>query len=704
MNDNEESDDEINWDRELFQPGAKLTDDLLKIKKNQLENKVYDKTIEELKRKGLFDKFDFKQTYNNKMKSIKNFLKIEKGASKLNKLISTNIKGTKIGVLDTIFLANDLYDVWNEKDSNLNQKLYKSGQEISGAIGSYLGANLGVSCGTAIGAYVGTLICPGVGSVVGAVAGFGLGILGSIFGSKIGKAYYDFRAYMIKKSIDFYSGILGFFRSGGVEFIFPKEIPEFKENFSFDKIHFFAFEYEDDKNNFNINEIINLVNSKFLEIKISNLDELFDTILMEIAQGFLYQKNLPSISLNFNKEGLLYSIMNDFYKNTITGNILTFLDYYLKSYVNGGFFKEEFIFNWQNDKNVDKNFLQKNIIDFKKYLFELNHNPNDINYISMYDLNINPKNDNNYISAFRIIGNIKNNLKYYKNIIFPNCSYFTQYDFDILPDWQSKIEIDSNEKNSSELIKNNHKLMAARVTFLMKKIPFLKPYFEILKIITFAIHYLPNIQKIGLFPIFSNSLQNKKIGEKYCKSIPKVFPPLPIRKRINIEVNINTKEIIEIFKENNYEKLNQFISICFYETDKLKIEKAIEKQKFLLDKIKYYIREKVKNNIAMNDRYVINFFSDKNLKIPEIEKEFINNIFYFPLIDLLEDYFFLYNLLNLQENILYKPKKNKEYIFTIRSFENLKKEIEEILNLFAIYKLELIEKKEENKKILKLIK
>ena len=391
--------------------------------------------------------------------------------------------------------------------------------------------------------------------------------------------------------------------------------------------------------------------------------------------------------------------MNDYYKNTITGNILTFIDYYLKSYVNGGFFKEEFIFSWQNGKNTDQNYLQKNIIDFKKYLFEINHNPNDINYISMYDLNNNPKNDNNYVSAFRIIGNIKNNLKFYKNLIFPNCSYFTQFDFDILPDWQSQIEIDSNEKSSSENIKNNHKIMATRVTFLMKKIPFLKPYFEILKLITFAINYLPNVQKIGSFPIFSNALQIKNLGEKYCKSIPKIFPPLPIRKRMKIEVEINIKEIIEIFKENNYEKLNKFISICFYEADddKIKIENAIEKQKFLLNEIKNFVRKKVEKNIENKDKFVINFFSDKNLKIPEIEKEFIKNLFYFPKIEFIKDYFTLFELLNEQENSELKPKKNKDFILNLKSFVDLKKEIEEILSLFAIYKLNLIEKREENK-------
>lgn len=85
----------------------------------------------------------------------------------------------------------------------------------------------------------------------------------------------------------------------------------------------------------------------------------------------MFKKTFPSISLNFNKDVLLYSIMDEYYKNTLTGNILTFIDYYLKCYVNGGFFKEEFIFNWQNNRNINRDFLQQNIIDFKKYLYDL---------------------------------------------------------------------------------------------------------------------------------------------------------------------------------------------------------------------------------------------------------------------------------------------------------------------------------------------
>ena len=113
----------------------------------------------------------------------------------------------------------------------------------------------------------------------------------------------------------------------------------------------------------------------------------------------------------------------------------------------------------------------------------------------------------------------------------------------------------------SELIEKGHKIMTLRVSYLMKQIPFLKPYFELLKMITFAIHYLQNVQNCGLFPIFNYSLQNNFVGEKYCKSIPKVFPPLPIRKTTTLNLKFAEEELLNYFKDNNYEKLNQFISI-----------------------------------------------------------------------------------------------------------------------------------------------
>ena len=615
---------------------------------------------------------------------------IHDGLGILNQDLKFKGISTRVSFCDALCLAGDLANVWCSRDKTINEKLNESAKSVYKTAGSIIGGNMG----KAVGACIGNFFCPVIGGFVGGFIGT---LVGSAIGSACGGLIYDGVSSLLNKGIEFFSGIFGQFRSGGVEFVYPKEIRGFKKNFGFDKYHLIAFEYEDEKNNYNASEeIINLINSKFLigNIKVKKLDEIYDTILKEISYGFLYKKKLPSISLNFNKRGLLYSIMDDYYKNTITGNVLTFLDYYLKSYVNGGFFKEDFVFNWQNERNENRDYLQQNLIDFKKYLYDLTHNPNDINYCSMYDLTHKTENKNDYISAFRIIGYLENNLKYYKNVMFPDCSYFTQYDFDILPNWETEIDLNVDAKMNAESVKKYHKIMSLRVTYLMKKLPFLKPYFELLKMITFAIHYLPNIQKIGLFPIFNNALQNEFIGEKYCKSIPKVFPPLPIRKTENIKICFTLNELFDIFKDNNYEELNKFISVCFYESEPNQLDNAINKQKNLLDKLKEYIKKKVINNLSEQDKYIMNFFSDEKLRIPQIEKNFIDTLFSFPNYYILENYFIIYFLLDKQENKLYKPKNPKDYISKIKSFSELKKEVEEILNIFYIYLSEFFEKEE----------
>ena len=665
--------EDINWKQEIAGAGVPTTHDILAKYQSKFNNHAIDKYIKD--RMENIGNRRLKELSLNKLKFKTNAYDVIKKTFGLEKVFNIKSLGKygKVGVgpLDAIFLFKGIYDVWTDEDSSTGQKIYDTGKEVAGAVG-----------GAVAGAALGTLLAGPLGTFVG-------GLIGSIGGSFLAKLAYD----SIGNKIKYYAGILGQFLSGGVEFSLPKPIQGFENNLIFDRCHYIAFEYNDD-NNFNINQIIDLVNSKFLlgNLKFKNITEVYDTILKEIAYGFLFLKKLPEISLNFNKEALLYSIMDNFYKNTITGNVLTFLDYYLKSYVNGGFFKEEFIYQWQDNKNTNRDYLQKNIVDFKKYLYDLTNDPNKINYCSMYDLGQTSENEHNYVSAFRIIGNIQNNLKYYKNILFPKCSYFTQYDFDILPSWQSKINVSDEEKQTAESLEHSHKIMNARVKYLMKEIPFLKPYFELLKMITFAIHYLPNIQKCGLFPIFKDAIQNNYIGEKYCRSIPKVFPPLPIRKRTTLKVKISMKELLDLFKINNYQELNQFILVCFYETEeKSQIQKAIEKQSHLLNKIKSFVKQKVISNLDEQDKYIINFFSDEKLSIKSIEKDFIDDLFDFPRLEVIKDYYAIYYFLKKQDNKMYKPKNPEDYITKVTSFIDLKKEVEEILNIFGIYIIEFFQ-------------
>ena len=48
--------------------------------------------------------------------------------------------------------------------------------------------------------------------------------------------------------------------------------------------------------------------------------------------------------------------MPKYYKKTLIGNILGYLDYFLKGFVNGGFFKEDFVNKWYLTKNRPKLF------------------------------------------------------------------------------------------------------------------------------------------------------------------------------------------------------------------------------------------------------------------------------------------------------------------------------------------------------------
>jgi hypothetical protein len=260
-----------------------------------------------------------------------------------------------------------------------------------------------------------------------------------------------------------------------------------------------------------------------------------------------------------------------------------------------------------------------------------------------------------------------------------------------------KIDKKNNEEKKENIKKNRgeqediaiileeiHRVMANRVTLLMNKIPFLKPYFELLKMITFAIHYLPNIQRTGLFPLFNKSIQNNHINVKYCRSIPKVFPPLPVRKTINLKLKISPFELINCFKKNNFEEINNFISICYYDTKKADMDEVIKKQVFLLDEIKKYIRDKIQKMLPEEDKSVFLYLTEENMKIPEALEELQEILFLIPIVLIKEDLDIIYDLLIKENEENLKPEKSKEELYNIKNFSELKEEITEIMNYFQI--------------------
>ena len=377
-------------------------------------------------------------------------------------------------------------------------------------------------------------------------------------------------------------------KTGGIEFEIPKPIKNFSKTLFFQKNHQIII------NSFHSNkeEILDISNRFITQgnYKFTSVNQVFQTILTEIYIGFKGEGILPYVSLNFNKSSLLYSIMPKYYKKTLTGNIIGFLDYFLKGFINGGFFNEKFVNNWYKSKNIDINHLNANFTNLKKYIFK---NKSKIEqhslYLTIYDLGENIPDDakniinNNTLTAFRIIGTIENELICLNNnIIFPQCSFKTENDFYLFPEIE-KVLIDNNK--DIEKMEESFTKMKLIIKMLMPQIPYFRGYFSILNMITFAIHYIPTLDSISLYPDLSNSLIFKTKTQDNISLLPPVFPPLPIRKQIKYKINLTFSGIIKILSNEEKQKLNNIISGQILNKDNVNLQEYDNILKIV--KIKY---------------------------------------------------------------------------------------------------------------------
>ena len=209
-------------------------------------------------------------------------------------------------------------------------------EDFFSSVGSALGGGIaGAIAGSAF---------PGVGNVVGFFIGLGSSVAGSIGGEYLGKAVYG-RTHNMKgeentmeKKGEDEEDLSGGGKTGGIEFQIPKEIKGFKKLLFFEKLLnqniIFKYEYS------NLEDILDVANRFLIDTnnKFTSINQIFQTILTEIYGGFIGKGVLPYVSLNFNNKALLYSIMPNYYKKTLVGNILGYLDYFLKGFINGGFF------------------------------------------------------------------------------------------------------------------------------------------------------------------------------------------------------------------------------------------------------------------------------------------------------------------------------------------------------------------------------
>ena len=114
---------------------------------------------------------------------------------------------------------------------------------------------------------------------------------------------------------------------------------------------------------------INLSNFKkpVSRSKLTTLEvELLNQLMREIAIGIYVHDAVPFFSLHFNAEQHMVPVIHPVYDNTLVGKVISLLDYFMKGYLNGGVFKEKFIYEWQQNPPRDSQEILGQIINFHK--------------------------------------------------------------------------------------------------------------------------------------------------------------------------------------------------------------------------------------------------------------------------------------------------------------------------------------------------
>ena len=499
-----------------------------------------------------------------------------------------------------------------------------------------------------------------------------------------------------KGEVEILGANIGKGETGGVEFVYPKSFIHYSDLFYYSPIHYIAFKCSKDSEK----DIIDTVNRLLVPgIKVNNLSEIWETILSELSNGFLINHQLPFVSLHFNQNCLLYSVMNNYYKRTLVGHILCFLDFFLKGFMNGGFYKEGFVYNWYlTGKNENKDYLRENFIDLKGYLYK--NGLSDLNYNSLHEIgdDILFESKQAFKSSSRIIGNMEDILKVCDNIIFPNCNYNVEGDFDIFPEFLAKLSLKEQELNNFIMSAQKTRVMMKMKCFLiMDKIPYFKSYFILLQMITFALNYLPTLKNNCQCPVLNFSLVN--LNKPYVKNLPTVFPPIPIYNRTKIKPNRTLKDFINMLDPNLKAELNN-------EIRKQKNSSFLSFPSILRREIKEQISKKYKEYLlSITDKKEdIKKKTNYELSIEVImDKIFslLNKLFEIPNIQLGQ----IYNFLIKNEKIKEKFKEPidkyisiQDKINILKEIFNVKKEFDEKEEFEDLQYLKNLEENQENNK------
>ncbi len=308
-------------------------------------------------------------------------------------------------------------------------------------------------------------------------------------------------------------------------------------------------------------------------------DRELSQILQELACGIFVHDSVPFFSLHFNAHHDMYPVIHPAYQNTLVGKVVSMLDYYMKGFLNGAFFPEEFVWGWQESKSQSLEELKKHYIDLHAYCQK--HLDSDSQYFSVMEfVDLFSKKQNSvfkdekatkeeallsdysaFRSSFRIIAK-QNSFKKGDGL------FMLDGDFDVLytiePDPVYARELNRYRSYHGKDPKGYHNLvqayeaMSRQIKTLMPKLPMFKKLFAQLNVINFFSYYFKTLKQAQKVPLLKD-VQKDFVS---CQEVgcPPLFPLLPIRKTQRFEVVVNFNEVFDKLEKEDREYLKDYLA------------------------------------------------------------------------------------------------------------------------------------------------
>jgi ankyrin repeat protein len=332
-------------------------------------------------------------------------------------------------------------------------------------------------------------------------------------------------------------------------------------------------------------------------------DELFDQMAAILADAYFKHHTLPFFSLHFNQFNqniFSYPVLHPAFQDNIVGDVIGFLDYWMKCFLNGGFFDEQFLRQWHETSNFDEAYLRSKMIDLKKYCKE---KVPALGYLSLRELEsrygIKCERSSTYqqpfMTSFCIISD-QDKIERQDNVLIAHPNFKVKYSIDLMPDYQQYIDSYRRDHGSYppeyRQILQCYELYVQEIKEKMWQLPFCSHYFNLLGAMNSLCYFYTTLEQMGKRPVLEASVTKHP-------AFPKALPPIPVRYYKTYDIPITFKDILEPLCDTpeKTKVLDNALLLLFSGQKKLP-ETIFEQTKVVLRAL---VRQKLSTQLSPND-------------------------------------------------------------------------------------------------------